>query len=246
MAFASSSTPVQTHKLPIQTYFAFEQPAKEEQFQRTFVHVACRIGEHFSHFRSTASPLSGATEAEEVGVEHLLRDFQGGSTSTLTSMIQDKLTALKQLAEKLHQIADYLEDVANEKSPVQPHLLTQFQRLLNALPDKTDADGFKDAFQLATNDAMLSSYVGKPLTAGKHTCVLPLLTAFAARLVLQVNELVRFKLSKRVGELNKGVTDGQKKNKVTDGEEKTKTGETGKDGDKTEKPKDSPAKPSSD
>jgi 26S proteasome regulatory subunit N8 len=46
----------------------------------------------------------GALEAEEVGVEHLLRDVKDTTISTLATRIHDKLASLKSLISHLHEM----------------------------------------------------------------------------------------------------------------------------------------------
>eukprot|EP01054_Gregarina_sp_Poly1_P001210 Gregarina_sp_Poly_1__1209@NODE_1298_length_4457_cov_159_361048_g878_i0_p2_GENE_NODE_1298_length_4457_cov_159_361048_g878_i0NODE_1298_length_4457_cov_159_361048_g878_i0_p2_ORF_typecomplete_len341_score49_67JAB/PF01398_21/1_6e28MitMem_reg/PF13012_6/6e19_NODE_1298_length_4457_cov_159_361048_g878_i01821204 len=154
-----------TSKLPIQTYYAFEQPSADDKNRSTFVQMTCSIG---------------ATEAEDVGVEHLLKDLQTATTSTLSSSIQDKISALKQLAEKLMEISVYLQEVADGKRAPKTHILIQLQRLLNALPAKNDPAELAQAFQLGVNDSLLATFV-----------------AFATRLVLTIHELVKNKVKLR-------------------------------------------------
>lgn len=103
----------------------------------------------------------GATEAEEVGVEHLLRDIQSVSTSTLSNEIGDRITALKHLAVELKEISNYLAEVADGKLPQKTHILTQLQHLMNSLPDKTDAKETAASFQMMMNDSLLCTFVGK-------------------------------------------------------------------------------------
>jgi 26S proteasome regulatory subunit N8 len=59
----------------------------------------------FAHVPS----LMGAMEAEEVGVEHLLRDINDPTVSTVTSLITGKIAGLATLTEKLVECKDYLE-----------------------------------------------------------------------------------------------------------------------------------------
>ena len=54
------------------------QRDSDEVFKRTFVHIPSSVG---------------AFEAEEVGVEHLLRDIKNASTSTLATKVNDKIEA---------------------------------------------------------------------------------------------------------------------------------------------------------
>ena len=53
--------------------------------------------------------MVGATEAEEVGVEHLLRDIKDASQGQLSKMVIDKLNGLRTLGNKLQDMKDYLE-----------------------------------------------------------------------------------------------------------------------------------------
>eukprot|EP00919_Chromeraceae_sp_WS-2016_P033182 GHVR01078411.1.p2 GENE.GHVR01078411.1~~GHVR01078411.1.p2 ORF type:complete len:294 (-),score=46.13 GHVR01078411.1:1600-2481(-) len=82
--------------LPTDAYFSLEEPTSNKMFRRTFVHIPSTIG---------------ATEPEEVGVEHLLRDIKNANTSTLSTQVMDKLSSLKQLIAKLKELQEYLKDV---------------------------------------------------------------------------------------------------------------------------------------
>ena len=64
--------------------------------QRQFIHVPSSIG---------------ATEAEEVGVEHLLRDIKDASQGQLSKKVGDKVAGLKVLASKLQEMQEYLTKV---------------------------------------------------------------------------------------------------------------------------------------
>jgi 26S proteasome regulatory subunit N8 len=57
----------------------------------------------------------GASEAEEVGVEHLLRDIKDVSVGQLSKQVHDKLVGLKALTEKLKEMKSYLENVLSGK-----------------------------------------------------------------------------------------------------------------------------------
>ena len=57
----------------------------------------------------------GASEAEEIGVEHLLRDIKDASQGTLSKRVSDKLVGLKVLAGKLKEMRVYLEKVVEGK-----------------------------------------------------------------------------------------------------------------------------------
>ena len=63
---------------------------------KTFEHVPSEIG---------------AEEAEEVGVEHLLRDIKDTTVGTLSQQITNQLLGLKGLNGKLRDMVSYLEQV---------------------------------------------------------------------------------------------------------------------------------------
>ena len=63
---------------------------------KTFEHLASEIG---------------AEEAEEVGVEHLLRDVKDTTVGTLSQRITAQLLGLKGLLKQIRHIHEYLEQV---------------------------------------------------------------------------------------------------------------------------------------
>ena len=69
----------------------------------------------------------GATEAEEVGVEHLLRDIKDASQGQLSKQVGDKIQALKALTEKIKEMRAYLENVLSGKFRYNPTIIHNFQ-----------------------------------------------------------------------------------------------------------------------
>lgn len=70
---------------------------------KTFEHVPSEIG---------------AEEAEEVGVEHLLRDMKDQTAGTLSQRITEQLMGLRGLKAQLEAIHLYLHQVIEKKLPV--------------------------------------------------------------------------------------------------------------------------------
>ena len=70
--------------LPVQAYSSHEILSETMEASRTFSHITCEVG---------------AYEAEEVGVEHLLRDINDPSLSTLGGELRAKLGGLGGLGE---------------------------------------------------------------------------------------------------------------------------------------------------
>lgn len=73
-----------------------------------------KVENRFQHIPS----IIGALEAEEVGVEHLLRDVKDTNISTLANRINDKLQSLKSLIARLQDMNTYLKNVINGKVPI--------------------------------------------------------------------------------------------------------------------------------
>lgn len=75
--------------LPTEAYFTKEETDSNGNINRQFIHVPSTVG---------------ATEAEEVGVEHLLRDIKDASQGQLSKQVIDKINGLKALAGKLSEM----------------------------------------------------------------------------------------------------------------------------------------------
>merc|ERR1711973_924210 len=77
----------------------------------------------------------GAEEAEEVGVEHLLRDVKDTTVGTLSQRITGQLMGLKGLNQKLQDMKAYLEKVVQGKLPVNHAITYHLQDIFNLVPD---------------------------------------------------------------------------------------------------------------
>merc|ERR1740129_239153 len=86
------------------------------------------VNKTFAHVPS----VIGAMEVEEVGVEHLLRDINDPTVSTVASLIKAKMSGLAALTEKLVEIKDYLTGVANGSiKKVNQEIIANIQTILN-------------------------------------------------------------------------------------------------------------------
>ncbi|MCO5557623.1 hypothetical protein L7F22_011189 [Adiantum nelumboides] len=114
-----------------------------QKSQKVFVHVASEIG---------------AYEAEEIGVEHLLRDVKDTTVSTLATEVSGKLTALKGLESRLKEIHSYLDYVIDGKLPLNHEILYHLQDVFNLLPN-LNVNELVKSFAVKTNDMMLVIYL---------------------------------------------------------------------------------------
>jgi 26S proteasome regulatory subunit N8 len=105
-----------------------------------------------------------AEEAEEIGVEHLLRDIKDSTTTTLSTRVSEQLASLRGLQSRLSDIQKYLADVASGKMPVNHQIVYNLQDALNLLPDLSDPMTTQ-SFATSTNDQLLVVYLSSLLRA---------------------------------------------------------------------------------
>mmetsp|Transcript_22187 Transcript_22187/g.54908 ORF Transcript_22187/g.54908 Transcript_22187/m.54908 type:complete len:332 (+) Transcript_22187:154-1149(+) len=133
------------NSIPTMAYCA-ENEIREDGTQKekkTFVHVPSSIE---------------AFEAEEIGVEHLLRDVKDNTVSTLATQVSEKIHSLQGLEKRLHEVKRYMDHVVEGKLPVNHEILGHLQDAFNLLPNLNLEDYVK-AFAVKTNDMMLVIYL---------------------------------------------------------------------------------------
>lgn len=130
--------------LPTEAYIAVEEVHEDgSPTSKTFEHVPSEIG---------------AEEAEEVGVEHLLRDIKDTTVGSLSQKVTNQLLGLKGLNLQLRDIKNYLQKVGNGGLPMNHQITYQLQDIFNLLPDISH-DNFSDILYIKTNDQMLVVYL---------------------------------------------------------------------------------------
>lgn len=99
-----------------------------------------------------------SVEAEDIGVEALLRDLSDSTVLSLTNKVQDRMTSADKVLELLEMVEQYLRDVADDTMPANDEVLAAVQELLNARPVihrlKTNP-----AMAIASNDESLYTFV---------------------------------------------------------------------------------------
>lgn len=185
--------------LPTEAYQAVEEVHDDgSPTSKTFEHVPSEIG---------------AEEAEEVGVEHLLRDIKDTTVGTLSQRITNQLLGLKGLHSQLRDIRDYLIQVSEAKLPINHQIIYQLQDIFNLLPD-INQEGFTKSFYIKNNDQMLVVYL-----------------AAMVRSIVALHNLINNKLTNRDAE------EGKKEDSKKEKESKDKDKDKEKDGKKDEKKK---------
>lgn len=187
-----------------------------------------------------------AEEAEEIGVEHLLRDIRDVAVGTLSTRITSQLQSLQGLHLRLRDIGQYLQKVLDGDLPVNHAILGNLQDVFNLLPNlstpkpvpvggatngvgpaagaagTTDNSELARAMSIKTNDQLMAIYLSSLIRA---------ITAF--------HDLIENKIQNRQQAEDKEakkeeVKEGEKKEKVNgvNGEAKEGDKEKGKGSEK--------------
>ncbi|RUS19044.1 maintenance of mitochondrial structure and function-domain-containing protein [Endogone sp. FLAS-F59071] len=136
--------------IPTDAYFAIEEIKDDgTATTKTFMHVPSEIE---------------AEEAEEIGVEHLLRDIKDNAVGTLSTRVTDQLHSLKGLQARLEEIRDYLAKVVAGTLPVNHQIIYNLQDIFNLLPN-LGVQEMTRSFSVKTNDQLLVVYLSSLIRA---------------------------------------------------------------------------------
>lgn len=171
-----------------------------------------------------------AEEAEEIGVEHLLRDIRDVAVGTLSTRITSQLQSLQGLHLRLRDIGQYLQKVLDHELPVNHTILGNLQDVFNLLPNLTtpaqtprisgqeapiENSELARAMSVKTNDQLMAIYISSLIRA---------ITAFHDLIEnkIQNRQQQEESDSKREQELNaaKGDKEAKKANGAANGEQK--------------------------
>jgi len=100
----------------------------------------------------------GAEEAEEVSVEHLLRDCKDSTRGSLSQQIGNIMFGAQGLYKQMVDIRDYLQQVVDGKLPINHQINYHVQEIFNLLPD-VEKDSLVAAMRIKVNDHMLGMYL---------------------------------------------------------------------------------------
>ncbi|KAK2771901.1 proteasome regulatory particle subunit [Emmonsiellopsis sp. PD_33] len=153
--------------VPTDAYFAVEEIKDDgTTTSKTFVHTPSIIE---------------AEEAEEIGVEHLLRDIRDVAVGTLSTRITSQLQSLQGLHLRLRDIGQYLQKVLDGDLPVNHAILGNLQDVFNLLPNlstpkpnaplngteqsQTENTELARAMSIKTNDQLMAIYLSSLIRA---------------------------------------------------------------------------------
>ena len=131
-------------EIPTKAYISIEDvPEKRSTNLRTFIYIPSSIG---------------AYEAEEVGVEHLLREIRDIGGSTIADLVASKIIALKAMKQRLLSIIKYLSSIAKHKIKPNYQILYNIQNIINSLPN-ISSESILNSFKSLINDNSLMIYI---------------------------------------------------------------------------------------
>jgi 26S proteasome regulatory subunit N8 len=187
--------------VPTDAYFAVEEIKDDgTTTSKTFVHTPSIIE---------------AEEAEEIGVEHLLRDIRDVAVGTLSTRVTNQLQSLQGLHLRLRDISAYLQKVIDGQLPVNHAILGNLQDVFNLLPNlstpksgsgvnggKADTE-LSYAMSIKTNDQLMAIYLSSLIRA---------ITAF--------HDLIENKIQNRQQQEEKEAAKKESENGAKDGDKK--------------------------
>jgi len=150
--------------VPTDAYFAVDEIREDgTAASKTFVHTPSNIE---------------AEEAEEIGVEHLLRDIRDVAVGTLSTRITAQLQSLQGLHLRLREIGAYLQKVLDGELPVNHVILGNLQDIFNLLPNistppasrpnaanQVENSELARAMRVKTNDQLMTIYLSSLVRA---------------------------------------------------------------------------------
>jgi 26S proteasome regulatory subunit N8 len=177
-----------------------------------------------------------AEEAEEIGVEHLLRDIRDVAVGTLSTRITSQLQSLQGLHLRLRDIGQYLQKVLDKDLPVNHAILGNLQDVFNLLPNlstpkagsqvngsdssTTGNSELARAMSIKTNDQLMAIYLSSLIRA---------ITAFHDLIENKIQNRQQLEEKDSKKEEGKEEKDGKKTNEVANGEAAKEESDSGKE-----------------
>lgn len=152
-----SDLPVTSYKVTEEVTSSMNSSKTKQAIERIFVHLPTSLG---------------AVEAEEVGVEHLLRDIHDPTISTLASLIQEKTTGLQTLHTKLLVCQQYIQSCIPDPitgkvaiTKVNPTIIANLQTIISLLPNTLAISNTHHHISMIqqSNDMYMSMYIASML-----------------------------------------------------------------------------------
>ncbi|KAL9614121.1 MAG: hypothetical protein Q9167_001406 [Letrouitia subvulpina] len=212
--------------VPTDAYFAVEEIKDDgTTTSKTFVHTPSIIE---------------AEEAEEIGVEHLLRDIRDVAVGTLSTRITSQLQSLQGLHLRLRDIGQYLQKVLNGELPVNHAILGNLQDVFNLLPNLSNPTATPQVKGLDNASSTENSELARAMSVKTNDQLMSIYLSSLIRAITAFHDLIENKIQNRQQQEEKDTRkdegkddkEGKKTNGVTNGEAKE-----GKEQEKSSKEK---------
>lgn len=199
--------------IPTDAYIAVEEIKDDgTATEKTFFHVPSLIE---------------AEEAEEIGVEHLLRDIRDAAAGSLSTRITTQLQSLQGLHQHLKGIASYLQKVINNELPVNHIILGKLQDVFNLLPNLATPSAPVSGSETGTSNAL-----NKAFTVKTNDELMVVYLSSLVRAIIAFHNLIENKIENRENAASRG----EKKVDTTEGSNATTSTESkGEKDEKSEK-----------
>ncbi|SCW03322.1 LAFE_0G07866g1_1 [Lachancea fermentati] len=166
--------------LPTTAYKSVEQVKDDgTSTEKTFIHLPSNIE---------------AEEAEEIGVEHLLRDVRDQAAGGLSIKLTNQLKSLKGLQRKLKDIVDYLDKVGKDELPINHTILGKLQDVFNLLPNLGTPDEDEMGTEKTTEMINASSTLQKALTIKTNDELMVIYISNLVRAIIAFDDLIENKI----------------------------------------------------
>jgi len=198
--------------VPTDAYFAIDEIKDDgTTTTKTFVHTPSTIE---------------AEEAEEIGVEHLLRDIRDVAVGTLSARITAQLQSLQGLHLRLRDIGAYLQKVLDGDLPINHQILGNLQDIFNLLPNLTTSPA---STPLAKNQVQ-NSELARSMTVKTNDQLMTIYLSSLVRAITAFHDLIDNKIQNRQQQEEKEAKKDETEKK--EGEDKKVNGTTTSEADK--------------
>ncbi|KAI5800310.1 maintenance of mitochondrial structure and function-domain-containing protein [Peziza echinospora] len=178
--------------VPTDAYFAIEEIKDDgTTTTKTFVHTPTLIE---------------AEEAEEIGVEHLLRDIRDVAVGSLSTRITNQLHSLQGLHHRLRDIGRYLQKVLSGELPTNHAILGNLQDVFNLLPNLS-TPGASESLD-AANGENVGNELARAMSVKTNDQLMAIYIASLIRAIVAFHDLIENKIENRQGPAEEG---GEKK-----------------------------------
>lgn len=170
-----------------------------------------------------------AEEAEEIGVEHLLRDIRDVAVGTLSTRITSQLQSLQGLHLRLRDIGQYLQKVLDHELPVNHAILGNLQDVFNLLPNLSNPTASPQMTDGADNPSHIeNTELARAMSTKTNDQLMAIYLSSLIRAITAFHDLIENKIQNRQqqeekdakNEEGKENKDEKKTNGVVDGESK--------------------------